>query len=169
MFAPHARQFAGDEFERLLPVDGHKWLAAAALAARPPALQPTRSYHRASDAKRRMHRIQDRLDQRRGVGVEVERDGADHLAVLYDGVECAPMGVVWNKLAIHRLSWMPQRSLALATDKRRPNTLGVPNLFHLGACLGLIHFEHIPAISVKESRDPIVGDAVDVHWHFRHS
>jgi len=101
MFAPHARKLAGDEFKRLLPVDGHKRLAAAAPAARPPVLQPTRSYHWASDAKRRMHRIRNRLDQRRGVGIEVERDGADHLTVFYDGVERAPMGVVWNKLVIH--------------------------------------------------------------------
>ena len=76
------------------------------------------------------------------------------------------MGVVWNKLAIHRALVDPQRSLALATDKRRPNTLGVPNLFHLGAGLGVIHSEHIPAISIKESRDPIIGDTVDVHRHF---
>ena len=48
-----------------------------------------------------MHRVRDRLDQRRGVGIEVERDGADHLTVIYDGVERAPMGVVWNKLTIH--------------------------------------------------------------------
>jgi hypothetical protein len=106
MFAPHARKLAGDEFKRLLPVDGHERLAAAAPAARPPllqptGLQPTRSYHWASNAKRRMHRIRNRLDQRRGVGIEVERDGADHLTVFYDGVERAPMGVVWNKLVIH--------------------------------------------------------------------
>ena len=49
-----------------------------------------------------MHRVRDRLDQRRGVGIELERDGADDLAVLDDGVERAPMGVVWNKLAIHQ-------------------------------------------------------------------
>jgi hypothetical protein len=42
------------------------------------------------------------IDQRRWVGIKLERDCADHLAVLYDGVERAPMGVVWNKLAIHR-------------------------------------------------------------------
>src|SRR5262252_9035028 len=101
MFAPHAGKLAGDDFKRLLPIDGHKRLAAAALAARPPVLQPTRSHHWASDAKRRMHRVRDRLDQPRGVGIEVERDGADHLTVLYDGVERAPMGVAWNKLAFH--------------------------------------------------------------------
>ena len=71
------------------------------LPTRPPLLQPTRSYHWPGDAKRRMHRVRDRLDQRRGVGIEVERDGADHLTVLYNGVVSAPMGVVWNKLAIH--------------------------------------------------------------------
>ena len=71
------------------------------LPTRPPLLQPTRSYHWPGDAKRRMHRVRDRLDQRRGVGIEVERDGADHLTVLYNGVVRAPMGVVWNKLAIH--------------------------------------------------------------------
>src|SRR5436190_11258839 len=49
-----------------------------------------------------MNPIRDRLDQRRWVGIEVERDGTDHLAVLDDGVERAPMGVVWNKLAIHQ-------------------------------------------------------------------
>jgi hypothetical protein len=101
LFAPHTRQLAGDEFQRLFPVDRHERLAAAALAARPRILQPTRSYHRVNDAKGRMHRVRDRLDQRRGVGIKVERDRADHVAVLYDGVESAPMGVVWNKLAIH--------------------------------------------------------------------
>jgi len=50
-----------------------------------------------------MNRIRDRFNQRRWVGIEVEWDGADYLAVLYDGVERAPMGVVWNKLAIHRV------------------------------------------------------------------
>src|SRR3954451_5985268 len=54
----------------------------------------------------------------------------------------------------------------LAADKRRPHALGVPNLFHLGARLGLVHSEHIPAISIKESRDPVVGDAVDMHRDF---
>src|SRR5438552_1969574 len=107
MFAPHACKLAGDDFKRLLPVDGHERLAAAAFAAcspifQPMGLQPTRSYHRASDAKRRMHRVRDRLDQRRGVGIEVERDGADHLAVLCDGVERAPWEWCGTKLAIHR-------------------------------------------------------------------
>jgi hypothetical protein len=67
MFPPHACKLAGDEFKRLLPVDRHERLAAAALAAPPPMLQPigllpTRSYHRVSDAKRRMHRIRDCVD-----------------------------------------------------------------------------------------------------------
>ena len=107
MFAPHACKLACDDFKRLLPVDGHERLAAAALASyspvlQPIGLQPTRSYHWVRDAKRRMHRVRDRLDQRRGVGIEVEWEGADHLAVGYDGVERTPMRVVWNKLAIHR-------------------------------------------------------------------
>jgi hypothetical protein len=106
MFASHPRKLASGEFKRLLPVDRHERLAAAALAGRPPVLQPTglptRSYHRAGDAKGRMHRVRDRLDQRRGVGIKVEWDGANDLAVLYDRVERAPMGVVWNKLALHR-------------------------------------------------------------------
>ena|SRR5277367_691692 len=98
MFAPHACKLAGNDFKRLLPVDGHERLAAAALAARLPVLQPTglqpaRSYHWASDVKRRMHRVRDRLDQGRGVGIEFERDGAVHLTVLYNGSERAPMGV----------------------------------------------------------------------------
>src|SRR6266446_4425919 len=46
--------------------------------------------------------VRDRLDQRRGVGIKLERHGADHHAGLYDGVERPPMGVVWNELAIHR-------------------------------------------------------------------
>jgi hypothetical protein len=29
-----------------------------------------------------LHRIRDRLDQRRGIGVEVERDGADHSCLM---------------------------------------------------------------------------------------
>jgi hypothetical protein len=82
MFAPHTRQLAGDEFQRLFPVHGHKRFAAPALAARQPVLQPTRSYHRSSDAKRRMHRIRDRLDRWRRIGIKVERDSADHVAVL---------------------------------------------------------------------------------------
>src|SRR5260370_1430804 len=54
----------------------------------------------------------------------------------------------------------------LAADKSRPHAFGVPNLFHLGACLGLIHAKHIPAISIKEGRDPVVGDAVHMHRDF---
>src|SRR6266404_1547332 len=113
VFAPHAPKLASDEFERSLPRDWRKRLAAAALAACPSVLQPARSYHRATDAKRRMNRIRDRFNQRRWVGIEVEWDGADHRAVLYDGVERAPMGVVWNKLAIHR---------ALVDSATKPST-----------------------------------------------
>src|SRR3984893_1684375 len=55
---------------------------------------------------------------------------------------------------------------ALALDKRRPRALGVPNLFHVGACLHLIHAKHIPAIPVEERGDPVVGDAMNVHRDF---
>src|SRR6516162_10544493 len=54
---------------------------------------------------------------------------------------------------------------ALTSDKRRPHTLGMPNLFHFGARLCLIHSEHISAITIEEGRDPVVGDTVDVHRH----
>ena len=120
MFAPHTPKLAGHYLQRLFPVDGHERLAAAALAARTPVLQPTRSYHRASDAKGRMHRVRDRLDQRRGVGIKVERDGADHIAVLDDGVEGAPMRMMRNKLAVH-ITFAPAERVdyhAIALERR---------------------------------------------------
>jgi hypothetical protein len=42
----------------------------------------------------RTHRVRDRLDQRRGVGIEVERDGADHLTVLWYWMWCVPGAVL---------------------------------------------------------------------------
>jgi hypothetical protein len=36
-----------------------------------------------------------------GSGSKSNGTDADHLTVFYDGVERAPMGVVWNKLVIH--------------------------------------------------------------------
>src|ERR1700730_4168323 len=55
---------------------------------------------------------------------------------------------------------------ALALDKRRPQAFGVPSLFHVSACLLLIHAKHIPAIPVEERGDPVVGDAMNVHRDF---
>ena len=49
-----------------------------------------------------MHRFRDCLDQRRGIGVEIEWNSANDLAALDDGIESAPVGVVWDKLAVHR-------------------------------------------------------------------
>ena len=41
----------------------------------------------------------------------------------------------------------------------------MPNLFHVGARPGLVHAKHISAVPIEESRNPIVRDAMDVHWH----
>jgi hypothetical protein len=55
-------------------------------------------------------------------------------------------------------------SKELALDERRPEALRVPNLFHLGTRLGLVHSKHIATIAVEKGRDPIVRNAVNVHW-----
>src|ERR1700761_2710949 len=52
---------------------------------------------------------------------------------------------------------------AFRADECCPNTRGMPNLFHPGPRLRLVDAEHIAAISIKEGRNPIVGDAVDMH------
>ena len=38
-----------------------------------------------------------------------------------------------------------------ATNKRRPHPLGLPNLFHIGARLGLVHAKHIATIAIEKS------------------
>jgi hypothetical protein len=61
------------------------------------------------------------------------------------------------------ISIVIDRDSRLAVHRRRPPALGVPNPFHLGACLRLIPAENIPTISVEEGPDPVVGDARDMH------
>ena len=39
---------------------------------------------------------------------------------------------------------------SLMTDKRRPYTLGVPNLFHIGARLYFIYTKNIATITIEE-------------------
>src|SRR5271165_4614296 len=39
----------------------------------------------------------------------------------------------------------------LATNKRRPHSLGLPNLFHIGARLGLVRAEHVATIAIEKS------------------
>jgi hypothetical protein len=41
----------------------------------------------------------------------------------------------------------------------------VPNLFHVGARLRLVHAKHIPAAPIEECRNSVVRDAMDVHRH----
>ena len=101
MLAPHSRQFASDEPERSFRGDRHERLAAAALAARLAGPQPSRAHHRESDAGRGMHRISNAVDQRRGVRIKVERNGANHPVVFDEGAEGTPMRMVRNKLAVH--------------------------------------------------------------------
>jgi hypothetical protein len=48
-----------------------------------------------------MHRISNAVDQRRGVRIKVERNGANHPVVFDEGAEGTPMRMVRNKLAIH--------------------------------------------------------------------
>jgi len=72
---------------------------------------------------------------------------------------------------------MPQRSLARPTDKRRPNALGVPNLFHLGARLGLVFVTERGAQFTRSGFAKMVarageaaGFAFPVHMHMlRHA
>src|ERR1700680_630395 len=98
MLAPHSRQFASDERERSFRGDRHDRLAAAALAARLAGPQPSRAHYRASDAGRGMQRISNVVDQRRGVRIKVERNGANHPVVFDEGAEGTPMRMVRNNL-----------------------------------------------------------------------
>ena len=53
-----------------------------------------------------------------------------------------------------------------ATDKRRPDALGVPNLLHVGTRRGFAHGKHVAAIAAKEGGHPVVRDAMDVNRDF---
>jgi hypothetical protein len=48
-----------------------------------------------------MNGVWNGLDQRRGVGIESEGRYADDSAVLDDGAESAPMGMVGDEIAAH--------------------------------------------------------------------
>lgn len=88
----------------------------------------------------------DRSCPRDGVGVPIELLG------LHDG--CG-IGHVFFTALVSR-----------ATDKRRPDALGVPNLLHVGTRRGFAHGKHVAAIAVKEGGHPVVRDAMDVNRDF---
>ena len=44
-----------------------------------------------------------------------------------------------------------------------PDAFGLPDRFHFGARLGLVHPKYVAAKAIEERRDPSVGDAVHVH------
>jgi hypothetical protein len=98
VFASHPRQLPGHEIERALPADCHKRLAPAADAAVGPVFEPPGAHQRGGDAGRRMDRVWECGDQRRRVGIEGERDGADDTTV-GDGVEGAPMRMLRHEAA----------------------------------------------------------------------
>jgi hypothetical protein len=47
--------------------------------------------------------------------------------------------------------------------KLDPDAFGLPDGFHFGARLGLVHAKYVAAKAIEERRDPSVGDAVHVH------
>ena len=47
--------------------------------------------------------------------------------------------------------------------KLDPDPSRLPDRFHFGARLGLVHAEYVAAKAIEERRDPSVGDAVHVH------
>src|SRR5262249_13731310 len=91
VFALDPRKLTGDEVKRTFPGDRHEALAPAAFAALGPARQITFADHRSCDARRRMHRLRDRLEQRRWIGIARERLDADDVAVADFGLEGAPV------------------------------------------------------------------------------
>jgi len=119
MLAPDPGELAADEVERPLPGHRDKGLAAAATAAAGSIPEPAGAYHRPGDARRRMHRIGNAVDQRRGIGIQFERQGADDLAVLDDRGERTPVRMVGNKLLAHRHSRKTERGAYHAIADRR--------------------------------------------------
>lgn len=115
----------------------------------------------------------DKLVDRAGVGLEVadkvlvvtaflERREAEFLVEPHSFSHCADAERVGSQLIKgHWNSSSCWKGLPL--DKRRPDALRVPNLFHLGARLGLVHSKHIATIAVEKGRDPVVRNAVNVH------
>src|SRR5215471_12525051 len=94
-----------------------------------------------------------------GVGLEVsdelvvlaaplKRRKTEFLIELNSFRHCADAERVGSQLIKgHRNSSSYRKALAL--DKPRPHAFRAPNLFHVSACLRLIHAEHIPAIPVE--------------------
>src|SRR5262245_58363779 len=101
VLALDARKLTGDEVERMLPGDRHEALAPSALAALRPTHQIAFAHHRACNASRRMHRLRDRFDQRRWIGIARKRLDADDAPVTNLGVEGAPVRVLRDKSAGH--------------------------------------------------------------------
>ena len=96
-------ELARDQVERALPADRDERLAAAALAMAGTLREPALPHHRPGDAGRRMDRGRDGVDQRRGIGIMLERPHADDPAVLHLGQEGAPMGMIADEGGGHGL------------------------------------------------------------------
>ena len=78
-------KLARNQTERPLPRDPHETFAATSVATTRTAGKPAFTYHRLSDAGRRMHGRGHRLDQRRWIRIVLEWADTDDPAILYLG------------------------------------------------------------------------------------
>ena len=70
------------------------------------------------------------------------------------------------RVAVVRTAPRDDSAIAFSSSplhKLDPDAFGLPDGFHFGARLGLVHAEYVAAKAIEERRDPSVGDAVHVH------
>src|SRR5262249_17710715 len=107
VFLLHTKKLGSSKIERVLPRYRHEALAAAAGAALGPARQVAFAHHRAHDASLRIHRFGQRLDQRRRIGITLERSHANHASVVDLRLECAEVRVMLDILNCHWVNSLP--------------------------------------------------------------
>ena len=114
MLFAHARQFAGDESERLVPAHFDEAVFAAIMAAIAALLQPAFAHRRFGDARRRIERVHHAGENRRGLRVAREGADRDDAAVLHLDRAGAPMGAGETLAIAHYAPFIRRRWRASA-------------------------------------------------------